>query len=646
MWVNCMQVEYLTDEPEVDEVESNEKFNYTPNNIETSSSISNIDNNIDYSNNSLVNFDKLKIKMNIVEPYLKEIYKQFTINKEMKNLEINLLNPIEIIKKLKSPEIHKILLINEELSHEFKSLIKYDLINKYINAEDKEKNKILKNYFTEFNDINKLIKKKRNIQKEFSLIKSYEDCKNDIDNNKKFFILYNNKFQDIYPKAREVSIYYFNYNNEPYVFFEKDSKIFKLIQDRNINNNLYILKSDKLNLLKFIKSEMEKNMEINESNKENYINRNIQEYYLINNKWITIRIDKEERQLKQSSRFHKNIKESISPNLMKNNGYLKYPVDFVIIDKEKNKNIIKDLMNDENDNNVFISKLFFVNCQNYIPETYKTIFLNKIYIGLMDLENNNIIYFYLISEKKFKIEFAIQFYEDKIRNEEIEYIRKKGIGKYLSEMKIDFNSNEQICLINFNLDEVGVFFNLKKESENNEIHIWNPFYSRNIKHTIESKYLIGVLLCLINLKPLKNFFLDRNTLINFIKEDTKYTKFFYEIFQDLWNDSENEKTYNLINKFIEEFEKEFNREMFNDIKFLIEFLFLKLHNEQKMDKHNNRIKDSETNLYEIYYNEKDMIKKFFSKNNSIIQELFFLICNYIIVKIMVIMSILLILLWI
>ena len=223
MWVNCMQVKYLTDEPEVNElkIERIEKFDYIPNNIETSSSIFNVNNNIDYSNNSLVNFDKLKIKMNIVEPYLKEIYKQFTINKEMKNLEIDLLNPIEIIKKLKSPEIHKILLINEELSHEFKSLIKYDLINKYINAEDKEKNKILKNNLTEFNDINKLIKKKRNIQKEFSLIKSYEDCKNDIDNNKKFFILYNNKFQDIYPKAREVSIYYFNYNNEPYVFLKK-----------------------------------------------------------------------------------------------------------------------------------------------------------------------------------------------------------------------------------------------------------------------------------------------------------------------------------------------------------------------------------------------------------------------------------------
>ena len=97
--LNCMQVESLTDEPEVNElkIERIEKFDYIPNNIETSSSIFNIDNNIDYSNNSLVNFDKLKIKMNIVEPYLKEIYKQFTINKEMKNLEINLLIPIEII---------------------------------------------------------------------------------------------------------------------------------------------------------------------------------------------------------------------------------------------------------------------------------------------------------------------------------------------------------------------------------------------------------------------------------------------------------------------------------------------------------------------------------------------------------------------
>ena len=74
--------------------------------------------------------------------------------------------------------------------------------------------------------------------------------------------------------------------------------------------------------------------------------------------------------------------------------------------------------------------------------------------------------------------------------------------------------------------------------------------------------------------------------------------------------------------------------IFTDIKLLIDFLLLKLHEEQKVDFKNQRIKNRETELFKTFKSEDEIIKKFYDKNQSLIQKLFFFDiklsfeCNY------------------
>ena len=78
---------------------------------------------------------------------------------------------------------------------------------------------------------------------------------------------------------------------------------------------------------------------------------------------------------------------------------------------------------------------------------------------------------------------------------------------------------------------------------------------------------------------------------------------------------------------MKEKEKLNSKDIFNDIKSLIEFLLLRLHDEQKTDNNKKRIKNSETKLYVPYNSEEELYNNFYSKNYSLIQQLFFLIYN-------------------
>ena len=160
---------------------------------------------------------------------------------------------------------------------------------------------------------------------------------------------------------------------------------------------------------------------------------------------------------------------------------------------------------------------------------------------------------------------------------------------------------------------------IKKKNED----IWLPNYNKNIQYIEYSDYLIGVLLCLINLESLYDFFLDKNQLINIIEEDSIYTKYFYKITQDLWNYDDKENDNNLYINFMKEIKKSNIKDIFNDIKSLIEFLLLRLHDEQKTDNNEQKIKNSEPELYVSYNTEEELFNNFYSKNNSFIQQLFF-----------------------
>ena len=616
------------------EIQSNISLNYKPYSINKYKNISNKKSTEVINNESKDKFGKIKRELKLIEPYLKELVKKVINNQEKKNLNLKLLIPTEIISKIENQEIERIVLINEKYLKDIKSYIKYDLINNYLNLNEKEKNDILENNLEEFIYIIKLLKQEENSPPEFSLIQSYNEIKNDTIDVNKYFLLYNEKFQDIYEKAKDIFIYFFKYYSELYIFLEKEKKIFQLLPDKKFEeNNLYILKEYKMNkieLLKNIDLEMDKNKYINDVDIDKFLNRNIIEYYLINNNWIKEKINDEDKfkKNKRNSYNYQLKKENINPKITQTYfDYMKYPVEFGFIDKESNEPIIKDLSIMDKEiilENLLVSKIFFVNWQNNIPDIQKRDYPNKIYIGILD-NTNNIIYFYNLNKRKyyFEFEFLLQFNDEEIINKEIEnYIMKKGIGKYLNDIRVDFSKiNESFDLINDDLKNVGMFINFCKK---NKIDIWYPNNMKNLQYIEYSYFFIGVLLCLVNLESFQILF-DRDELINFIDEDSIFTKYLFYIVEDLlWISNDKDKNNNLYMNFINEIKKSSDsKDIFRDIKQLIELILLKLHNEHKFDENKQRIKNIETKLEEKYENEEEMISNFYSINDSGIQDLFF-----------------------
>ena len=92
-------------------------------------------------------------------------------------------------------------------------------------------------------------------------------------------------------------------------------------------------------------------------------------------------------------------------------------------------------------------------------------------------------------------------------NEEIPYIKSKGIGKYLSDMKCYLVTGTYLDLRSNNyFDKIGVF-------KINEIN------SENLNLNFNK-----ILLSFLNLKPIKNFFYIIKSIINIVKYQNIFMK--------------------------------------------------------------------------------------------------------------------------
>ena len=144
---------------------------------------------------------------------------------------------------------------------------------------------------------------------------------------------------------------------------------------------------------------------------------------------------------------------------------------------------------------------------------------------------------------------------------------------------------------------------------------------------------MGILYCLLNIKPLTDFFSKTNKPFKLIDENSTTTKFYYKIIQDLlWNFDDKED--NITKLYIRFMEKNNNiskiNDIFNNIGDLINWLLLELHNDLLEDNEGNKVKK-----YKLFKNFSEMIiqseksekdKKisdFYSDNNTIIRKLFF-----------------------
>ena len=346
------------------------------------------------------------------------------------------------------------------------------------------------------------------------------------------------------------------------------------------------------------------------------VNNQIKDYYLINKKWFDSKLEEYSKREKNNYEINLNeiISEKMVPSIIKSGiSNISYPKDFYFIEKEEYSSEILELVKIFQSEAFPEYKIFFVYDDNLKKEN------KNIYAGLInnkDLNENEsfIIYFYLVKNNNFEIEFIINYKDKERMNKEIkDNIIPNGVYVYLNIMSNIHEKNNivQKPLYDLDLNKIGFYINLNnKEINNIKFHE----YSKYLEYTPNSYFYCGLIQCLLNIKRFREIFLNKQFLIesNLVK-NSPITKKLYQIFQDKWYWTNNKEIdisliYDINNE---------DSNIFKNCKLLIEFLLLHMHNEERKEK--NFLK-----LDSLRYNDKDIIKKeFYKNNNTMIQQLFF-----------------------
>ena len=488
--------------------EINEEYNFNQNEI--------ILNNDEQNNNNINNKEEKDYSIKDIKKEIQNISKLLNniksrIYNNIKNQtqpNINGLDPDELEKILnKSSEAYetsKIILMNEDKYKTFNEKYYLDdlknILITYQNNKNERKNIIETNRekFTKF--LNKTKNQKFIEENIFKLNEDYESCINNINEDKKFVLLSAKSFY--LPKENDNNlINFFIYKDVPYIFFRKEKKILKVkIEDKNsefCNLEIYRVK-DNNKIDEYLKS-LKIIMQDFKNKKYDEIKEPINEYYLINNKWI----DFAENSLLENEENIIN-KESLSPKYSINDFGHRYPTSFFIVSK-----------NDKN-------KLMMDNLINYFGINQEDIVINKIYLekhNYICLLINSTAYFFTylkIKEKQKEKEiqdlsFFITFINEKIMEEEItKKISLIGVESYINLM---FLSNEEPYKIyDMNFNRIGCFINTNSESL-----IINEEYSHMVNNTDEAIKIRLFLTCLSNIKELADYIPEKNDEI--IKDD-------------------------------------------------------------------------------------------------------------------------------
>ena len=298
------------------------------------------------------------------------------------------------------------------------------------------------------------------------------------------------------------SIYYIQFKTEPYIYFKEQKRIFK-IKGKERNKTFYELEDYDLskNLGDYLIS-LEQILKNNKSDKiEITTNEIINEYYLINDKWIEFAIKNKDNPSK--------IKESFKPKY-NNKAEYPYPREFYIICKDENnkymmENLIQHFKIDKIDIDI------------------KKIFINKyekIYICIID---GPFIYFYHLKDKNYSLSFIIKYNNEEILNNEvIKNLSLQSIESYINFMII----KEPDILYDTDFKIIGTLINIKNKFDILKKRNY-PNMQRPRKEYIN---IYAILIVLSNIKEFQeNIFIDKN-----LKKDTILFSFL-QVMRILWN---------------------------------------------------------------------------------------------------------------
>ena len=501
--------------------------------------------------------------------------------------------------------------------------------------------------------------------------------------NNEFYNSFINSFEK---EPNDFEINLLKINNDFYLYFNKEEKYIK-IYDENKSNNINDSNIWSINILgqkKEKKLENEQNAEIlyekekiNENPKKSIIkkafllyhqryeitkkkeNKNIslgENYSLVNVEWLSeykndleinkiirtfknINIDlnknyeeyklclEKEIEAKDFSDYKIEMKGSLSENL-KNSNYLlpqrdttyKYPIQFEII-KSDLFNLLIEEENINYNNNINLKNM----------NNYNIIFEENIVILKNNSNKDNNIFIYTSEgnnknkNRDYIIKYIFKFNDYNSLKEQFDNILKnKSINNFISNLGLDLTEKEQ------KIPKIGTFINFYPDKLTISSFKKPPLIGLvNVGATC---YMNATLQCFSNIDLLTDFILiNKDILNNQNKYDlgSEYTK----VTINLWNKKINPKKRfyepNDFKKKIGEKNPLFSGIAANDSKDLIMFILEELHkelNSRKECNNNDTGQNSFNGQIQLQTDEREEYLKFkdyYSKNQSIIQKLFY-----------------------
>ena len=647
--------------------DNNKEYNFNQNQIICKDEDVNkiiLDNNIKHEEEKDYSAEDIKKNIKDIKIILDSILGRVYNNRPSQtSLKLNSLESEELYKIInKSNNIngaYEIILMNEDKYKVFNEIYHLNGLQNIINTYKENKNErmnILEKNREKFIKLLNRIKNKKFIEdNSFQLNDDYETCINNIKENNKFALLSATNFEYTSENQNNL-IFYFIYKEETYIFFKKEKKILK-VKYENIKSefcNLEVYKDEDINKISgYLKSLKEMRQQFKYKNFDKS-KEPINEYYLINNKWI----EYAENKLKENNNDNNDIyeEETFKPKYRINTIGHNYPLNFFIVSKEeKNKLMMDNLITyfEINNDEVIINKIM-IEKPNYIC-----------------LLNNATAYFFTYmkikeSQKEKEIldlSFFITFTDTKtMEGEIINKISSMGVETYINLMFLSNKEPYKIYDMDFNTIGTIIKININKK---NSLIISDEYSYKNYNEPDLVK-IHSLFICLSNIKELieftpkrsneivikdKNNKVDITFLLNFFavlriikKENTKYyesfkndniiLKKYYEVYSIFLTQIQDLSTKENINK----------ENIFNNLDLLIKIIILKLQKQlyQSETKDNfdyddktvfqniedlNRINNKKTIIQNLFFFEIEIIKKCKCKENNSYQFKYYLEFN-------------------
>ena len=398
------------------------------------------------------------------------------------------------------------------------------------------------------------------------------------DNNFRNYYLVNKKWIEQFKQFYNFEDIYIKYEEESFIEEEDNNNM----NNNNINNNI----DENINIIgmgKGKRKRKKKNKNRNKNkNKANNINRNNQNQ----NKDPVIKSQHKNFEIPNILLDEKNILCNVKQFKESN-----YPTDFELIENQTLKNLCKCLKLEVSPNIFEQSSIEALPGSNII---------------ILKRKDNSLVVFTIKGILNI-LEYIIMFENRKALNNEINYIKQKGIEQYLIEKYLKFNDDslQYIPDSNGNSSIVAKIYICNKKQidysiNNNNIYFQNPNNLNNIINNYQyanvvnyqilptragldnigaTCYMNATLQSLCNIPVLQQFFLYNNDLYQ--NPNAILSKAFGDVMRNLYNRTKNKISFSPhhFKDVISEMNPLFKGIAANDSKDLILFLLEKMHEE-------------------------------------------------------------------